>query len=267
MKFYKYEGTGNDFVMIDDRDLKFPIEDVALVAKLCDRRFGVGADGLILLQERAGMPYMKYYNSDGQESSMCGNGGRCFGRFMHELGIIGEEAVFEAIDGLHEVKIDLSTQQVALKMIDVTQISYLEEGVYELNTGSPHYVQFKSENVKELPIVDLAKAIRYNPNYRESGINVNFANLLGLKDISIRTYERGVEDETLSCGTGATAVALAAAKFVGLPIGNHSVTIKVMGGELTIRFNYMSEPSHFSDIWLVGPANQVFKGELDLKIS
>jgi diaminopimelate epimerase len=267
MDFYKYEGTGNDFVIIDDRDFKFPTADTALVAKLCNRRFGIGADGLILLQEKAGLPYMKYFNSDGQESSMCGNGGRCFARFMHELGTIGEEAFFEAIDGIHAVKLDFDSQQVALKMIDVTQITALEEGVYELNTGSPHYVQFKSENVKELPIVELAKAIRYNSNYGESGINVNFANLVGLKEITIRTYERGVEDETLSCGTGATAVALAAAKFIGLPEGNHALAVKVEGGDLTIRFYYDENKGQFSNIWLVGPANQVFKGKIDLKIS
>lgn len=267
MHFYKYEGTGNDFVMVDDRSAEFPVEDVKLVARLCDRRFGIGADGLILLQERLGLPYMKYYNSDGQESSMCGNGGRCFARFMHDLGLIGTSAKFEAIDGLHEVTLDLSKGLVALKMIAVTKLTELEIGVFELNTGSPHYVSFKEEAVKSLPIVQMAKEIRYNTTYASEGINVNFANLLGIKEIAIRTYERGVEDETLSCGTGATAVALAAAKYVGLPKGAHEIAIKVMGGTLQIRFNFDSANNQFSDIWLIGPANQVFKGELSLKIS
>ncbi len=267
MQFYKYEGTGNDFVMMDDREAKFPVGDVKLVASLCDRRFGIGADGLILLQEKSGLHYMKYYNSDGQESSMCGNGGRCFAKFMYDLGLIDTEAKFEAIDGLHEVKLDLMNELVALKMIDVTKLTELATGIFELNTGSPHYVSFKEEEVIGLPIIEMAKEIRYNSTYAAEGINVNFANLLGLKELAIRTYERGVENETLSCGTGATAVALAAAKYLGLPNGAHVLAIKVMGGALKIRFNFDSTKNQFSDIWLVGPANQVFKGELSLKIS
>lgn len=267
MQFYKYEGTGNDFVMVDDRDSTFPVEDTAFVAKLCDRRFGIGADGLILLQQKLGKPYMKYYNSDGQESSMCGNGGRCFARFMFDLGWIGLEAEFEAVDGLHEVKLDVETGMVALKMIDVPHLKQLDSSVFELNTGSPHYVSFKTEAVKDLPIVSMAKEIRYNQSYAAQGININFANMLGLKEIFMRTYERGVEDETLSCGTGATAVALAAAQFNGLPAGRHEISIKVMGGDLRIQFNFEPEKNLFTDVWLVGPANQVFKGDYPAKIS
>ncbi len=260
MEFYKYEGTGNDFVMVDDRSSSFLIEDTALVARLCDRRFGIGADGLILLQEREGLPYMKYYNSDGRESSMCGNGGRCFARFMHDLGLIDTEAVFEAIDGPHEVKLNKESGLVSLKMIDVEEIKSLADGIFELNTGSPHYVNFRSENVLEMPLVVEAKSIRYNHTYKVNGINVNFANLLGLKEIKMRTYERGVEDETLSCGTGATAVALASAVWNGLPPGQHQVALEVMGGKLQVAFNFLAQEKRFTDIWLIGPANQVFKG-------
>lgn len=260
MEFYKYEGTGNDFVMVDDRQQSFPVDDTALVARLCHRRFGIGADGLILLQERDGLPFMKYYNSDGNESSMCGNGGRCFTRFMYDLGAVGAETVFMAIDGLHEAKLDVATGLVSLKMIDVEQVKGIGDGTFELNTGSPHFVQFRSEQVGELPLLPEAKAIRYNQTYEAHGINVNFANLLGLKQVVMRTYERGVEDETLSCGTGATAVALSTALFNGLPAGKHQIAIEVMGGNLEVAFNFNSQEKKFTDIWLIGPANQVFKG-------
>lgn len=262
VKFYKYQGTGNDFIMADDRLGDFPFKTVEQIAFLCHRRFGIGADGLILLQENDGLPYMQYFNSDGRESSMCGNGGRCFAKFMYNLGLVDEELVFNAIDGKHLAEIEKVKNTVALKMIDVPKLDELGKGVFELNTGSPHYVKFQDKLLSETDLITEAKAIRYNKTYASKGINVNFVNILGLKELEIRTYERGVEDETLSCGTGATAVALAAAKFIGLPEGLNHLKVKVAGGNLELKFHYHARTQSFSNIWLIGPAQKVFEGQI-----
>lgn len=264
MQFYKYQGTGNDFVMADDREGQFPYRTTKEVELLCNRRFGIGADGLILVQAKNGKPYMQYFNSDGGESSMCGNGGRCFVKFLYDLGLAKDEVEFDAIDGPHIGKIinQDDGQLIELKMAVVNHVITKQDGVFELNTGSPHYVSFLAEPINDLNIVENARAVRYNNEYASQGINVNFVNLLGLKQLAIRTYERGVEDETLSCGTGATAAALSAAIYNGLPSGKHELKVKVQGGDLLLRFVYHKEMASFSDIWLVGPAQQVFKGEL-----
>lgn len=266
IKFYKYQGTGNDFVMIDDRNRSFPANDVAYINHLCDRKFGVGADGLILLQlTEAGDFYMQYFNSDGNESSMCGNGGRCFAQFIYDLGLVQTEIKFLAIDGWHlATKKEVENQQevIALKMMDVPSYKQLGETIFELNTGSPHYVSFRSEPIREMNLVEEAKSIRYNDTYKVKGINVNYLQMLGLKDLLLRTYERGVEDETLSCGTGATAAALSSAVLNQLPAGRHQVKVEVMGGNLEVSFFYHSTENRFEDIWLIGPAKQVFQGEV-----
>jgi len=258
MHFYKYQGAGNDFILIDNRNQQFDLTDTKLVARLCDRRFGVGADGLMLLQNKLDYDFeMVYYNADGNIGSMCGNGGRCIVAFARYLGIIGEETKFLAVDGAHEATINDQADWVSLKMIDVTEID--RDGAdYVLNTGSPHYVTLVN-NLNKLDVYHAGKAIRYNATYAKEGINVNFVEPLP-EGYAVRTYERGVEDETLACGTGVTAVALAMAYDKKL-IGRTNTPIKARGGDLTIRF-YQAVEGVFTDIYLEGPANLVFEGEI-----
>ncbi len=264
LTFYKYQGTGNDFIMIDDRDALFPVDNNILVAQLCERRFGIGADGLILLQNHPEHSfYMKYYNADGNESSMCGNGGRCIAAFAAQLGVISETTRFLAIDGPHESIIQAEengSRFVKLKMKPVNDIDKRLAGTYVLNTGSPHYIQFTDQNLHEINVVADAKRIRYNDEFAASGINVNFIQETGETSISIRTYERGVEDETFSCGTGVTAAALSLAVRKNLPSGNYLINVKTMGGDLRVSYDFDAENLVFTNIWLQGPATFVFKG-------
>ncbi|PKB43978.1 diaminopimelate epimerase [Cellulophaga sp. RHA19] len=251
--FYKYQGTGNDFVMIDNRDLSFPKQDTKLINKLCDRRFGVGADGLILLENDDNLDFkMVYYNADGNESTMCGNGGRCLVAFANFLGVVKGEATFNAVDGLHNATINGDV--VSLQMINVETIKEKESYLF-LDTGSPHHVQLVP-NVTDFDVFAEGKKIRYGL-YGAAGSNVNFVTKND-KGYEVRTYERGVEDETLSCGTGVTAVALAMHKS-----GDTNATtipIKAMGGNLEISFTV--EEEGYKNIFLTGPAKQVFKGEI-----
>jgi diaminopimelate epimerase len=257
--FYKYQGTGNDFVIIDQREQSFlRRDDQARIERLCDRRFGIGADGLMLLQQIAGYDFeMVYFNSDGRESSMCGNGGRCITAFAHRLGVFEKHCRFWAIDGAHDALVR-EDQWVELKMIDVQDI---EQGrdFYYLNTGSPHYVSFR-EDLAGLDVYEAGRAIRYSDRFRAEGTNVNFVQI-GAEGITVATYERGVEDETLSCGTGVTAAAIAYHLQSGH--GANKVPIKVKGGELEVRFQV--GPHGFSEIWLCGPAELVFVGSIDLE--
>lgn len=256
MKFFKYQGAGNDFVLIDNRDQQFDADDTALVARLCDRRFGIGADGLMLLQEKEGYDFeMLYYNADGNLGSMCGNGGRCIVSFAKHLGIINDKTVFLAVDGEHEATISDAADWVSLKMIDVKHIEKIDEH-YVLNTGSPHYVQLVDQ-LKELDVFHAGRAIRYNDTYRQEGINVNFVEPQN-EGYAVRTYERGVEDETLACGTGVTAVALAMALHHN-QVGNINTPIKAMGGNLNIRFSHLGD-GIFENIYLEGSAKLVFEG-------
>lgn len=207
MQFYKYQGTGNDFIIIDNRDLKFNRSDNGLVAKLCHRRFGIGADGLMLLQNKTGYDFeMVYYNADGNQSSMCGNGGRCIVEFARTLGLVKEKTLFYAIDGEHEAVV--KPNFVTLKMKDVNDVE-TNSDFYFLNTGSPHYVAFVND-LTNYDVVHEGKKIRYNNRFKADGTNVNFIEKIG-GGLFVRTYERGVEDETYSCGTGVTAAALVAA--------------------------------------------------------
>lgn len=266
LTFYKYQGTGNDFVMIDDRSLSFPVHDTSLVKRLCDRRFGIGADGLILLQPHDTEAYfMKYYNSDGRESTMCGNGGRCLAAFAKRIGAVEEAHSFMAVDGPHEVSYEGTSgasEEVKLKMKDVHEVEIREGEVFVLNTGSPHYVRFLEEPLMGFDVTGHAKQVRYGDEFRAEGINVNFINLLGLKHISIRTYERGVEDETLSCGTGVTAAAVSTALLNGLPQGAHLVEVDTSGGRLKVHLTREAGSQGFSGIWLQGPATFVYQGEI-----
>jgi diaminopimelate epimerase len=263
--FYKFQGTGNDFVMIEDWNNTFD-QNKTLIEKICNRRFGVGADGLILLQTDSELDfYMKYFNSDGNESSMCGNGGRCIAAFYHMLKDANERLLFNAIDGTHEailVKQSAHSWYVRLKMIDVNVLS-LRANDYVLNTGSPHYVRVENNDLKDLPLIDDATKIRYSDEFKKDGINVNFVNMKGTKSIAIRTYERGVEAETLSCGTGATASALVTALYNQFPSGDYAIQTLVQGGALEITYHFDAKTSTFNNVWLCGPANYVFKGQLD----
>ena len=254
--FYKYQGTGNDFVLIDNRENCFDTNNTALIAKLCDRRFGIGADGLILLEKSGKVDFkMVYFNSDGNQSTMCGNGGRCIVSFAKFLNVISSETTFEAIDGLHFAKIDADI--VHLQMIDVSEIDNQKEFSF-LDTGSPHHVQLV-DNVTQFDVVKEGHQIRYSSLYKEKGgSNINFVEQTNNDSFSLRTYERGVEDETLSCGTGATATAIAMFDK-GLTKSN-AINLKVQGGELKVTFK--KEVNSYTNIFLIGPATQVFKGDI-----
>lgn len=251
--FYKYQGTGNDFVMIDNRDLIFPKGSPELVATICDRKFGVGADGLILLEHDDTLDFkMVYFNSDGNESSMCGNGGRCLVAFAQFLGIIEKDCSFNAIDGKHTATI--TDGIVSLQMVDVLEIKTKPNSFF-LDTGSPHHVQFV-ENLDEFDVKKEGAKLRYGV-YGQKGSNINFVKQKTPNSFAVRTYERGVEDETLSCGTGVTAVAIAMHKSG--KTNETQVTIETEGGELSVHFD---PNGGYTNIHLVGPAKQVFKGEI-----
>ena len=253
LEFYKYQGTGNDFIMVDNRTAVFDETDLALVTKLCDRRFGIRADGLILIKERAGYDFeMVYFNADGSQS-MCGNGARCAVAFSRYLGLLTDECHFYAIDGAHVAR--YHEGQVELGMSAVNHIDEVGEDFF-LNTGSPHYVRMV-EDVRDYAVVEEGARIRYSEAYPD-GTNVNFVTVISEEEIFVRTYERGVEDETLSCGTGVTACAL----VFGRDKGNSEVRIQTLGGRLKVRFKYT--PEGFQDILLIGPAEQVFKGRINI---
>lgn len=255
MNFYKYQGTGNDFIIIDNRSLLFDKTNGKNIAKLCDRRFGIGADGLILLENHPDVDFrMVYYNADGNESSMCGNGGRCITAFAKFLGVIDSTTTFEAIDGMHKAQVNES--KVSLQMKDVSNIETFETHSF-LDTGSPHHVQLVN-NLKDFDVKTNGEKLRYGSPYKEAGSNINFVNQISDSKFAVRTYERGVEDETLSCGTGVTAVAIAMHKTG--KTNSKKITLETEGGELKIAFE-VSENGNYHNIWLIGPATQVFKGE------
>ncbi len=251
LSFYKYQGTGNDFVMIDNRKLTFPATDEQLIKSLCNRRTGIGADGLILLQNHDDYDFeMVYYNADGRLGSMCGNGARCTVRFAKQLGVIEDVAYFLAADGEHQATIE--REEIQLKMTDVVGVERIEDDFY-LNTGSPHYVRFV-ENVDNLDVYAEGRLVRYSPRFNAVGTNVNFVQRLSDNEIYVRTYERGVEDETLSCGTGVTACALVA----GMTGMESPVSVKTPGGNLKVAFE--QDGMGFRYIYLIGPAKLVFTG-------
>jgi len=253
--FYKYQGTGNDFIIIDNRNWSLTALTTDKVKQLCDRRFGIGADGLMLLNPKAGFDFeMKYYNSDGRESTMCGNGGRCMVKFAYQLGIHKDKYRFMAMDGEHEAKIDGDI--VNLKMNDVHGVVDFNHD-YVLDTGSPHYVKIVSD-VMDYDVAGKGMEIRHSPEFAQDGINVNFIEPKKPDEIIVRTYERGVEDETLSCGTGATASALV---YYHNETGYNEVSVITRGGKLSVRYNRIDENT-FTDIWLCGPAESVFDGDI-----
>ena len=258
LNFSKYQGTGNDFIIIDNRENDIHLNEEQ-IKFLCDRKYGIGSDGLMVLENDDVEAFkMVYYNSDGRESTMCGNGGRCLAAFAHELGCIDYKGRFTAIDGLHEVLFE--GKKVCVKMKDVLEYENVD-GNYFLDTGSPHFVTF-IDDFKHLDIITDAHKIRYSERFKDDGTNVNFL----MKDESekdafwIRTYERGVEDETFSCGTGATAAAISA--FLAGQSRSTHIKLKTKGGDLFVSFDYFD--GAFKNIWLKGPATFVFEGTIEL---
>lgn len=256
--FFKYQGTGNDFILLDNRESIYNTLSTEQIRHLCDRRFGIGADGLMLLNNHEGYDFeMKYFNADGREGSMCGNGGRCLVRFAYHLGIHRNEYKFLAVDGDHEAEID-TDGIVSLKMKDVDKIRR-QNGDSILNTGSPHYVKVVSD-VMDMDVYKKGRDIRYSKEYEQEGINVNFVEQTGEDKIIVRTYERGVEDETYSCGTGVTAAAMVCYHNEN---GFNDVQVKTLGGKLNVEFDRIEE--HYINVWLSGPAEKVYEGKIELR--
>ena len=252
INFFKYHGTGNDFIIIDNRNKKFTIDN-NIIQKMCDRRFGIGADGLMLLEENTNTDFkMIYFNADGFEGTMCGNGGRCIVAFANKIGVIKNKTKFIAVDGIHYAKIN--NNLISLKMSDLNRIDKIDND-YFLNTGSPHYVKFINK-IEDIDIYNDGKKIRNSFLFKNKGTNVNFAELKN-NIIKVGTYERGVEDETFSCGTGVTAVAICA--FLELKKTKNNFNIETKGGKLNVKFE--NKENYFSNIWLTGPATFVYKGK------
>ncbi|HEY1045701.1 MAG TPA: diaminopimelate epimerase [Bacteroidia bacterium] len=256
LEFTKYQGTGNDFVIIDNRQNLYNHLDVA---RLCHPKFGIGADGLMLLEHAEGFDFkMVYYNSDGKPSTMCGNGGRCLVDFAARKHVFnGQKTSFVAVDGPHEAI--WQEGRVELLMKDVNVIESRNDA-FVLNTGSPHYVVF-ADRVDDIEIIEAARKIRYNDEFKSVGINVNFVEIIGSNQIKVRTYERGVENETLSCGTGVTASSIAYAFKTGLNKGAVTINIETPGGQLEVRFD---KGEGAKQVWLCGPATEVFKGTIEI---
>jgi diaminopimelate epimerase len=253
-EFYKYQGTGNDFIIIDNRTNQIDKNDTKRIRELCDRRFGIGADGFILLENDEFSDFkMVYFNADGRLSTMCGNGGRCITAFAKYLGIIESRTSFSAVDGIHEAQIDGTV--VSLKMQDVDRVEAFDSHLF-LDTGSPHHVEIINDHLEKLDVKTKGFKIRYGEPYGEEGSNVNFVEQCSNDTFAVRTYERGVEDETLSCGTGVTAVALA--MHTAKRTMENEVTLETRGGKLSVRFKPTQKG--YEDIWLVGIAVQVYKG-------
>jgi diaminopimelate epimerase len=273
LHFYKYQATGNDFVLIDNLSGKYSFS-ADQIKTICDRKFGVGADGLMLIEKHPSAHFnLLYYNSDGSQS-LCGNGSRAAVKMAASLGLVNGKALFEAFDGAHVAEIEPGGI-VRLKMNDVREVKRMGDDFF-INTGSPHVIRFVND-VKNYPVFEEGKTIRYDGQFSPGGTNVNFVEILPDKSIFVRTYERGVEDETLSCGTGVTAAALAAS-FYKL---TSPVTVKTPGGSLEVKFKAnlpdlhtslprekpglpTGQPGMFQDIYLIGPAKLVYEGDLEL---
>jgi diaminopimelate epimerase len=252
--FHKYHGTGNDFIMINDQLSNFPTENHELIRKLCERRFGIGADGLILIRKDEDTDFrMVYFNSDGKEGSMCGNGGRCAAAFAFSNGLCGNATTFTAIDGTHVAKI-IRPEYIQLKMQSVNAVR-IQSNHYELDTGSPHYVTFV-ESVEAMDVFEAGRKIRLSNAFKAEGINVNFVEQ-NQNSLFVRTYERGVENETFSCGTGVVASALCA--FIRDSSDSREYEVKTRGGDLKVSFRVEGEHT-FRNIILEGPAEFVYQG-------
>lgn len=260
--FAKYEGAGNDFILIDNREGLFT-PTAERIARLCDRHFGIGADGLMTLGHNAEIDCsMRYFNADGSEGEMCGNGARCFTLFAEHLGIGGETKFFDAPDGLHTARIRRAkgpAGEIELGMIAVREIRE-GDGWWFLNTGVPHYVEFV-DDLTAVDVVGRGRPIRYDTARFPQGTNVNFVQITGPGNIRVRTYERGVENETLACGTGATAAAIVT-NFARQPL-TERYAVSVPGGELAVRFSHEAQTQIYTDVRLTGPARRVFTGTFE----
>ena len=261
MLFSKYQGTGNDFILVDNRNGAYSSLSPEEIRRICQRHFNIGADGLMLLNHLDGYDFeMKYFNADGNPGSMCGNGGRCIVRFAYDLGIQKSEYHFIASDGAHEAEIEAGSGMINLKMKDV--FGYQEkDGVYILDTGSPHYVKFV-EDVMDHDVLKEGTEIRYSETFAKEGINVNFVEEKGGDEIIVRTYERGVEDETYSCGTGVTACAIVCYHN---DIGYNDLTVTTKGGKLVVRYERHHDNT-YTNIWLCGPAEKAFDGSIEVEL-
>jgi diaminopimelate epimerase len=260
--FSKYHGTGNDFVMIDGRDRETSVFTTKVIRRLCDRRFGIGGDGLIIVEESKQFDFtMRYFNADGKEGTMCGNGGRCITAFANYLGISSTKSTFEGIDGPHEASI-LSNGEIRLKLMDVRGISRLEDG-YLLDTGSPHFVSFVNK-LEQIEVEREGAKIRHQSRFGKSGVNVNFVEQGSAPhEITVRTFERGVEGETWSCGTGVAAAAITAFFHSGSDILSYQVNTR--GGKLNVTFKSQGN-QQFTEIYLTGPASHVYDGSIDIVV-
>lgn len=267
--FNKYEGAGNDFIIVKNSPQLIDHSDNQLIKNLCDRRFGIGADGLMLIEEYDRSDFrMYYYNSDGSTGKMCGNGARCAAHFAmrHMTGF--RELFFLAGDGLHSARPD-GPERIEISIRDVTEIREAPDGIL-VNTGVPHLVVF-TEDCGDTDVVTAGRKLRRSRAYAPAGVNVNFATVVD-KRLHVRTYERGVEDETLACGTGITASAIAAAstgKIVTSSLATDSgkiitcaTEIITRGGILSVRFTLTDTGA--TDIFLTGPATFVFSGEIEI---
>jgi len=260
IEIFKYQATGNDFIILDNRKENFPAEDAVLIEKLCHRRFGIGADGLILVQNHQDFDFhMRYFNSDGHESTMCGNGGRCTVAFAASLGLFnGNNTTFMAVDGLHYA--ELSNNIVRLKMNDVHKIIETKNYFF-IDTGSPHLV-ILTDNVDETNLIIEGRKWRYNKQISENGVNVNFIQIIDNETLKIRTYERGVEDETWSCGTGSVAAAIAFDIHTNRLENRGQIKLLAKGGDLTV--NYEHNEIQYKNVYLTGKAEKVFQATIDI---
>ena len=262
LNFWKYEGAGNDFVLLDLRDTNFePTEE--FIHAICSPRTGIGADGAMVLTRSSKADFgMRYFNADGPEATMCGNGGRCIAWFADLLGIGGDEKRFEAVDGMHTATIlsrSGNTARIRLQMVDVESVVVDSEGDVLLDTGSPHLVR-RVESL-DMDVVGIGAELRYGPKTAATkGANINFVEVLGEGELALRTYERGVENETLACGTGATATAIAVCHTLQPDVRHFG--LKALGGHLEVEFEVDSE-GRYHNIFLTGPARLVFAGELE----
>lgn len=253
VKFHKYQAAGNDFVLVDNRDNRFP-KNEETIQRICDRKFGVGSDGLILIEtSELGKFEMVFYNPDASQS-LCGNGCRAAIRFAQSLNLTSETTSFNAFDGLHKASIKDKT--ITLQMADVQNGRKIDGGIF-LDTGSPHYVLFV-KNVSEVDVLNEGRKWRYSGLFGDGGANINFVEIKDYHTIFVRTYERGVENETLSCGTGVTAAALASSTYGSIS----PVTVETKGGILNVSFKMNNDG--YNKVWLEGPAEHVFSGTIEL---
>lgn len=252
--FVKYQGTGNDFVIVDNRDSSFPIEDHHLIAQLCHRNYGIGADGFIAIESDTTSDFfMRYFNANGHEGSLCGNGSRCAVHYAKTLDLTKKEVVFRAADGLHQAQ--FIGEEVALSLHAVSNWEIIEDKLF-IDTGSPHHIAFVDE-VATVDVANLGAALAHGPPYYADGTNVNFVTVTANDSLHVRTFERGVEAETLSCGTGVTAAAIGA--HISKRVTAEKISIQTNGGELTVSFTAIS--NRYEEVVLQGPATPVFKGQ------